>query len=103
MYNERNKNNEVKLDDERKGRSMYLYKKEVRKFVKGRFIVGKGTMKRPLCMEKGYDNTTIQDIVNELGGLTKGAKHPGFGRAEERDREKGCEGVGVLLEMREGG
>ena len=43
VYNERNKNNEVKLDDERKGRSMYLYKKEVRKFVKGRFIVGKGT------------------------------------------------------------
>ena len=26
-----------------------------------------------LFMEKGYDNTTIQDIVNELGGLTKGA------------------------------
>ena len=24
-----------------------------------------------LFMEKGYDNTTIQDIVNELGGLTK--------------------------------
>ncbi len=28
-----------------------------------------------LFMEKGYDNTTIQDIVNELGGLTKGAIH----------------------------
>ena len=26
-----------------------------------------------LFIEKGYDNTTIQDIVNELGGLTKGA------------------------------
>ena len=25
-----------------------------------------------LFVEKGYDNTTIQDIVNELGGLTKG-------------------------------
>ena len=25
-----------------------------------------------LFLEKGYDNTTIQDIVNELGGLTKG-------------------------------
>ena len=24
-----------------------------------------------LFLEKGYDNTTIQDIVNELGGLTK--------------------------------
>lgn len=26
-----------------------------------------------LFLEKGYDNTTIQDIVDELGGLTKGA------------------------------
>ena len=26
-----------------------------------------------LFMEKGYDNTTIQDIVNELGGLTRRA------------------------------
>lgn len=25
-----------------------------------------------LFLEKGYDNTTIQDIVDELGGLTKG-------------------------------
>ena len=47
-------------------------------------------MKRPFCMEKGYDKIET-------------TKHPGFGRAEERDREKGCEGVGVLLEMREGG
>ena len=26
-----------------------------------------------LFLEKGYENTTIQDIVGELGGLTKGA------------------------------
>ena len=26
-----------------------------------------------LFLEKGYDNTTIQDIVDELGGLSKGA------------------------------
>ena len=26
-----------------------------------------------LFLVKGYDNTTIQDIVDELGGLTKGA------------------------------
>ncbi len=25
-----------------------------------------------LFLEKGYENTTIQDIVDELGGLTKG-------------------------------
>ena len=26
-----------------------------------------------LFLEKGYDSTTIQDIVNELDGLSKGA------------------------------
>ena len=26
-----------------------------------------------LFLEKGYDATTIQDIVDDLGGLTKGA------------------------------
>ena len=26
-----------------------------------------------LFLEKGYDNTTIQDIVDEMNGLTKGA------------------------------
>ena len=31
-----------------------------------------------LFMEKGYDNTTIQDIVNELGGLTKGDMYHHF-------------------------
>ncbi|MGG5332791.1 TetR/AcrR family transcriptional regulator [Enterococcus sp. AZ163] len=31
-----------------------------------------------LFLEKGYDNTTIQDIVNELDGLTKGAVYYHF-------------------------
>ncbi|MCB7303676.1 TetR/AcrR family transcriptional regulator [Bariatricus massiliensis] len=36
-----------------------------------------------LFMEKGYDDTTIQDIVNELGGLTKGAIYHHFKSKEE--------------------
>lgn len=31
-----------------------------------------------LFLEKGYENTTIQDIVDELGGLTKGAVYHHF-------------------------
>ena len=31
-----------------------------------------------LFLKKGYDETTIQDIVNELGGLTKGAIYHHF-------------------------
>lgn len=33
---------------------------------------------KKLFLEKGYENTTIQDIVNELGGLTKGAIYHHF-------------------------
>lgn len=36
-----------------------------------------------LFLEKGYENTTIQDIVNELGGLTKGAIYHHFKSKEE--------------------
>lgn len=36
-----------------------------------------------LFIEKGYDATTIQDIVNELGGLTKGAIYHHFRSKEE--------------------
>ena len=36
-----------------------------------------------LFLEKGYENTTIQDIVNELGGLTKGAVYHHFKSKEE--------------------
>ncbi len=36
-----------------------------------------------LFWEKGYENTTIQDIVDELGGLTKGAVYHHFKSKEE--------------------
>ena len=36
-----------------------------------------------LFLEKGYENTTIQDIVGELGGLTKGAVYHHFKSKEE--------------------
>jgi AcrR family transcriptional regulator len=36
-----------------------------------------------LFIEKGFDNTTIQDIVDELGGLTKGAIYHHFKSKEE--------------------
>ena len=36
-----------------------------------------------LFLEKGYENTTIQDIVDELGGLTKGAVSHHFKSKEE--------------------
>ena len=36
-----------------------------------------------LLLEKGYENTTIQDIVDELGGLTKGAVYHHFKSKEE--------------------
>lgn len=38
---------------------------------------------RRLFLERGYDNTTIQDIVNELDGLTKGAIYHHFKSKEE--------------------
>ncbi|MEG2892231.1 MAG: TetR/AcrR family transcriptional regulator [Clostridium sp.] len=36
-----------------------------------------------LFMEKGYDNTTIQDIIKGLGGLSKGAIYHHFKSKEE--------------------
>lgn len=36
-----------------------------------------------LFLTKGYDNTTIQDIVDELGGLTRGAIYHHFKSKEE--------------------
>lgn len=36
-----------------------------------------------LFLEKGYDNTTIQDIINGLGGLSKGAIYHHFKSKEE--------------------
>ncbi len=36
-----------------------------------------------LFLKKGYDDTTIQDIVDELGGLTKGAVYHHFRSKED--------------------
>lgn len=36
-----------------------------------------------LFLEKGYENTTIQDIVDKLGGLTKGAIYHHYKSKEE--------------------
>ncbi len=36
-----------------------------------------------LFLEKGYDSTTIQDIVDQLGGLSKGAVYHHFKSKEE--------------------
>lgn len=36
-----------------------------------------------LFMEKGYENTSLQDIINNLGGLTKGAIYHHFKSKEE--------------------
>ena len=36
-----------------------------------------------LFMEKGYDHTSIQDIIDNLGGLTKGAIYHHFKSKEE--------------------
>ena len=36
-----------------------------------------------LFLEKGYDNTTIQDIVDALGDLTKGAVYHHFKSKED--------------------
>lgn len=41
------------------------------------------TVAQKLFLEKGYDGTTIQDIVNELGGLTKGAIYHHFKSKED--------------------
>lgn len=41
------------------------------------------TAARRLFLEKGYEHTTIQDIVDQLGGLTKGAVYHHFKSKEE--------------------
>ena len=40
-------------------------------------------MAHRLFLEKGYDNTTIQDIVDNLDGLSKGAVYHHFKSKEE--------------------
>jgi AcrR family transcriptional regulator len=41
------------------------------------------TVSLNLFMEKGYEHTSIQDIINGLGGLTKGAVYHHFKSKEE--------------------
>lgn len=41
------------------------------------------TVAKRLFLEKGYEKTTIQDIVDQLGGLTKGAVYHHFKSKEE--------------------
>ena len=36
-----------------------------------------------LFLEKGYENTSVQDIIDNLGGLTKGAIYHHFKSKEE--------------------
>ena len=38
---------------------------------------------KDLFLEKGFDNTSIQDIIDELGGLTKGVIYHHFGSKDE--------------------
>ena len=38
---------------------------------------------KELFLEKGFDNTSIQDIINRLGGLTKGVIYHHFGSKNE--------------------
>ena len=40
-------------------------------------------MSKRLFLEKGYDGTTIQGIVDELGGLAKGAIYHHFKSKDE--------------------
>ncbi|MEG1593026.1 MAG: TetR/AcrR family transcriptional regulator [Oscillibacter sp.] len=46
-----------------------------------------------LFMEKGYENTSIQDIINHLGGLSKGAIYHHF-KSKEEIFEAVCQKIG---------
>lgn len=46
-----------------------------------------------LFIEKGYDNTSIQDIINNLGGLSKGAIYHHF-KSKEEIFEAVCKKIG---------
>ncbi|MDD3278583.1 MAG: TetR/AcrR family transcriptional regulator [Lachnospiraceae bacterium] len=46
-----------------------------------------------LFIEKGYDNTSIQDIINNLGGLSKGAIYHHF-KSKEDIFEAVCQKLG---------
>ncbi|MEF9839745.1 MAG: TetR/AcrR family transcriptional regulator [Lachnospiraceae bacterium] len=46
-----------------------------------------------LFIEKGYDNTSIQDMINHLGGLSKGAIYHHF-KSKEEIFEAVCKKIG---------
>ncbi|MEG0804006.1 MAG: TetR/AcrR family transcriptional regulator, partial [Pygmaiobacter sp.] len=46
-----------------------------------------------LFIEKGYENTSIQDIINNLGGLSKGAIYHHF-KSKEEIFEAVCKKIG---------
>ena len=46
-----------------------------------------------LFLEKGYENTSIQDIINNLGGLSKGAIYHHF-KSKEEIFEAVCQKIG---------
>ena len=46
-----------------------------------------------LFIEKGYDNTSIQDIIDHLGGLSKGAIYHHF-KSKEEIFEAACNRIG---------
>ena len=50
-----------------------------------------------LFIEKGYDNTSIQDIINNLGGLSKGAIYHHF-KSKDEIFEAVCQKIGTANE-----
>ncbi len=48
---------------------------------------------RKLFLEKGYESTSIQDIINNLGGLSKGAIYHHF-KSKEEIFEAVCQTIG---------
>jgi len=49
-----------------------------------------------LFIEKGYEHTSIQDIINNLGGLSKGAIYHHF-RSKEEIFQSVCEKIGSVM------
>ena len=54
-----------------------------------------------LFMAKGYEHTSIQNIVDELGDLSKGAIYHHFGSKQERDYWAYFSGCGCYMEFLE--
>ena len=52
-----------------------------------------------LFLENGYDNTSIQNIIDALGGLSKGAIYHHFRSKEEIFYEAGCKDLRVQADV----